>query len=542
MAINVAATGETTRAGADARLEIFRSHQAAVASFIRKHGGAVVGQSAEAVILEFASAVASVDCAIDIERAIAVRNRKLAPENRVYFQIGIHVGEITASAGKVSGEGVKLVAHLGSMADLGGIVISGPAFDQVADRRQHFQERETITDSDYPRPVRVYVMEGATGAGAVSWTARPVLDQSDEQATTPTEFLDDSTFEGLTPEWGDVDDATIVDATIEPRPTEVSGGDAAVGPDTTTITVLSDDAKNEAAAKLRRHISETVEAHERVAEGHIAAARPYDAVHAYDQAIEAAVVLPDANDSVVRLQTRREAIETGLVFTGSAVLEASSGSIFLHVGVNLDIGRLSSSGQHGVTVGCRLASRIGRQTRVSYESGRFLVTDLGSTNGTFLDDRFVEAEDCIPLDRQAAELSLGGGREPPTRGPCRIKLTTMAGDPSPLVAHVVTEGLNSAEQVNLADNWPGMEEDCRKTWILMTGPVLIGSGPDCAVEIGGDRPGALARIDYDDGYSISACSDETIFVNEAPVLRPVFLGDGVEIGVGGSRMRFVALQ
>ncbi len=167
--------------------------------------------------------------------------------------------------------------------------------------------------------------------------------------------------------------------------------------------------------------------------------------------------------------------------------------------------------------------------------------DQGSTNGTFLNDRFLETRLPVALDLggQPADLSFGGGREPPRSGPCRLRLRPIGGEHAALVMKFHTEGLTTSELTDLENHWPSMHEDCQKTWIFASGPVFMGKGVDCAVEVETEALGPLARIEYDKkGYTLCPHAEASIYVDQVPVSRPVILGDGVEIRIGNSQLRF----
>lgn len=527
MAASTAVTVEMTEKREETRAGIRSAHETLLSGQIGKHSGNVIGESAQAVLLEFTSAVLAVDCAVDLQRAVAVRNRKLPPENRVYFQIAIHVGEVVEEGDVISGEGIKLVAHLASTADLGGIVLSGPAYDQVTAQRDNFEECESVSNSDFSAPVRVYAMVGAAEATEAVWTICPRL--------TPAG--------GTEPDDPSIEDLTIFEPSLVEPPSGPEGaqfGNSSSEPNAITVTMVQDAELPDTSAELEQKILQAVEKEEDAAEALAARGLPYQAMEMYDRAINAAMPLLGSNERIRLLQNQRGAIESTLVFTGDAVLDAPSGPVFLRIGASLEIGRSAKRSSHEVVVDCRLVSRIGQQAQLTYAHGSFWVMDHGSTNGSFLNDRFLETRLPVALDLggQPSEMSFGGGREPPRSGPCRLRLRLIGGEHAALVMNFHTEGLTTSELTDLKNQWPSMHEDCQKTWIFASGPVFMGKGADCAIDVETEASGPLARIEYDKGYTLCPHAEASIYVDQVPVSRPVTLGDGVEIRVGDSRLRF----
>src|SRR5262245_29873203 len=92
---------------------------------IAEHRGRVVKTTGDGVLVEFASVVDAVRCAVELQRAMAERNSDIPPAERIEFRIGIHQGDIIVEDGDIFGDGVNLAARLESLADPGGICVSG---------------------------------------------------------------------------------------------------------------------------------------------------------------------------------------------------------------------------------------------------------------------------------------------------------------------------------------------------------------------------------------------------------------------------------
>jgi class 3 adenylate cyclase/pimeloyl-ACP methyl ester carboxylesterase len=98
---------------------------------ISKHRGRIVKTTGDGALVEFASAVEAVRCAIEIQRAMVERNVNIPREQRVTFRIGINVGDIIIDDDDIYGDGVNIAVRLEGLAELGGICISRQAYEQV---------------------------------------------------------------------------------------------------------------------------------------------------------------------------------------------------------------------------------------------------------------------------------------------------------------------------------------------------------------------------------------------------------------------------
>jgi adenylate cyclase len=72
-----------------------------------------------------------VQCAVDAQTALAEANAGVAPDGRISFRIGVHIGDVMVRAGDLFGDGVNIAARLQSIAEPGGVCISGATYDQV---------------------------------------------------------------------------------------------------------------------------------------------------------------------------------------------------------------------------------------------------------------------------------------------------------------------------------------------------------------------------------------------------------------------------
>jgi adenylate cyclase len=99
--------------------------------FIGEHRGRIANTAGDSVLAEFGSAVDAVQCAVEAQTALAEANSSQAPDRRICFRIGIHIGDVMVRAGDLFGDGVNIAARLQSIAKPGGVCISGATYDQV---------------------------------------------------------------------------------------------------------------------------------------------------------------------------------------------------------------------------------------------------------------------------------------------------------------------------------------------------------------------------------------------------------------------------
>jgi adenylate cyclase len=98
---------------------------------IGDHRGRIANTAGDSVLAEFGSAVDAVQCAVEAQTALAEANSSLAPDRRISFRIGIHIGDVIIRAGDLFGDGVNIAARLQTLAIPGAVCISGATYDQV---------------------------------------------------------------------------------------------------------------------------------------------------------------------------------------------------------------------------------------------------------------------------------------------------------------------------------------------------------------------------------------------------------------------------
>jgi class 3 adenylate cyclase len=146
---------------------------------IKERRGHIIKTTGDGMLVEFASAVDAVQCAVEIQRGMAERNADVPPENRIEFRIGINVGDIIRDAGDIFGNGVNVAARLEAIADRGGICISRQVLDQIEDKLElSFRELGRQNLKNISKPIEVYAIDfDGHGGPARSILASASLEQ-----------------------------------------------------------------------------------------------------------------------------------------------------------------------------------------------------------------------------------------------------------------------------------------------------------------------------------------------------------------------------
>src|SRR5260221_13338614 len=124
---------------------------------IAEHRGRIVKTTGDGALVEFASAVDAMRCAMEIQRAMAERNAAIPEDRRIEFRIGINVGDIIIDEGDIYGDGVNIASRVETLASPGAICLTDNAYQQMKGKlaldvsdmgEQHLK--------NIAQPVRVY--------------------------------------------------------------------------------------------------------------------------------------------------------------------------------------------------------------------------------------------------------------------------------------------------------------------------------------------------------------------------------------------------
>ena len=155
---------ERDEEGTLARLKAHRKEL--IEPLIAEYQGRIVKLMGDGALVEFASVVDAVRCAVLVQRGMAEREAGVPEAERIRFRIGINLGDVVREAdGDLYGDGVNVAARLEQLAEPGGIVVSGTAYDHLQGKLDcGFERLGERRLKNIERPVRAYRVE--LGAGS----------------------------------------------------------------------------------------------------------------------------------------------------------------------------------------------------------------------------------------------------------------------------------------------------------------------------------------------------------------------------------------
>jgi TolB-like protein/class 3 adenylate cyclase/Flp pilus assembly protein TadD len=134
-----------------------REHREAARPLVAGRGGRIVKTMGDGLLLDFPSVVDAVECAIAIQKLMVERNAETPEDKRIVYRIGVNLGDVLIEGDDILGEGVNIAARLEGIAEPGGVLISGTAFDHVGGKIDaNFVDIGEKNLKNIGRPVRVF--------------------------------------------------------------------------------------------------------------------------------------------------------------------------------------------------------------------------------------------------------------------------------------------------------------------------------------------------------------------------------------------------
>jgi adenylate cyclase len=145
---------------------------------IAEHKGRIVKTTGDGLLVEFASVVDAVRCAVAVQQAMPRRDTGVEANNRIELRIGINLGDVIVEGEDLYGDGVNIAARIEALADPGGVFVSNTVHDQVRDRLPFvFENLGDHQLKNITRPVRVYRVRNFAAAERPSALALPLPDK-----------------------------------------------------------------------------------------------------------------------------------------------------------------------------------------------------------------------------------------------------------------------------------------------------------------------------------------------------------------------------
>jgi class 3 adenylate cyclase len=150
----------------EATVQTLRGHRAVFDALLKQHHGRVFNTAGDAILAEFPSAVEAVRCATEIQSALQTRNEHLPSGQKMLFRMGINVGDVVVQDGDLLGDGVNIAARIQTVAEPGGICISGSVYDQIQNKLSlQFRPLGDQSFKNIGQPIRTFsITHGEAGA------------------------------------------------------------------------------------------------------------------------------------------------------------------------------------------------------------------------------------------------------------------------------------------------------------------------------------------------------------------------------------------
>ncbi len=143
----------------EATVRTLTEYRDVMGGHIERHRGHVIDSPGDNLLAQFASAVDAVECAVVIQKDLRRRNSDYVEDRRMNYRIGINLGDVIVDGDRIYGDGVNVAARVESLAEGGGISVSGTAYDQVLNKLSYtFNNLGEHTVKNIAEPVRVYVV------------------------------------------------------------------------------------------------------------------------------------------------------------------------------------------------------------------------------------------------------------------------------------------------------------------------------------------------------------------------------------------------
>ncbi len=168
-------------------LEALKAHRRElVEPAIAAHHGRIVKTTGDGALVEFASVVDAVGCAVVIQRGMVSRNARVVEDKRIVFRIGINVGDIIIDGGDIFGDGVNIAARLEALCEPGGLCISRAANEQIRDKLSlAFADLGEQTVKNISRAIGVFGLAAKDIEALPERELQPAADEPNADARSP---------------------------------------------------------------------------------------------------------------------------------------------------------------------------------------------------------------------------------------------------------------------------------------------------------------------------------------------------------------------
>jgi adenylate cyclase len=201
-------------------LEALKSHRRSVVDpAITAHHGRIVKTTGDGLLVEFASAVDAVTCAMSVQEQMAQQNAN-GSEPHIQFRIGINIGDIISEGDDIFGDGVNVAARVENECEPGGVYLSGSVHEQVTGKtRFTFEDLDERTLKNIAKPVRLYEARFASAAIKEEERSNTSINPTSSSSRTPRISIVVMPFDNLS---GDPSQDYVGDGIVENLTTDLS--------------------------------------------------------------------------------------------------------------------------------------------------------------------------------------------------------------------------------------------------------------------------------------------------------------------------------
>lgn len=159
LAADVVGYSRMIREDEETTIATLAAHRAVFDALIAQHNGRIFNTAGDSVLAEFASPVEAVRCALAVQEALATRNEDLDENRKMWFRMGVNLGDVLINGDDLLGDGVNIAARLESLSEPGGVCISNSVREQIESKLSFaFKDLGDQKVKNIPQPVRAYQM------------------------------------------------------------------------------------------------------------------------------------------------------------------------------------------------------------------------------------------------------------------------------------------------------------------------------------------------------------------------------------------------
>ncbi len=170
-------------------LAALKAHRAEVFDpMVAAHNGRIVKLMGDGTLVEFASVVDAVQCAVEFQGEMVERNAGVSQDRRIELRIGINLGDVIPEGDDIYGDGVNVAARLETLAEPGGICISGAVHDAIGNKLPtHFEYMGEQKVKNIEKPVRAFrLVEQHASPGATPREASTRVQSAPQSRRKPS--------------------------------------------------------------------------------------------------------------------------------------------------------------------------------------------------------------------------------------------------------------------------------------------------------------------------------------------------------------------